>query len=83
MSSRNREFSDRIDRVRVIGAGSSGLVAARCLIQVGLKVDVPEACDDLGGNWNYALPVARVYRSTHTISSKPGTQFPYYPMPDS
>jgi cation diffusion facilitator CzcD-associated flavoprotein CzcO len=72
-----------MDRVCVIGAGSSGLVAARCLIQVGLKVDILEACDDLGGNWNYALPVARVYRSTHTISSKPGTQFPDYPMPDS
>ena len=77
------EFSDRSDRVCVIGAGSSGLAAARNLREVGLEVDILEACDDLGGNWNYPLPVARVYRSTHTISSKPGTEFPDYPMPDA
>jgi cation diffusion facilitator CzcD-associated flavoprotein CzcO len=77
------EFSDRSDRVCVIGAGSSGLAAARNLREAGLEVDILEACDDLGGNWNYPLPVARVYRSTHTISSKPGTEFPDYPMPAS
>ena len=77
------EFTDRADRVCVIGAGSSGLAAARNLREVGLEVDVLEECDDLGGNWNYPLSVARVYRSTHTISSKPGTEFPDYPMPDS
>ena len=77
------EFSDRSDRVCVIGAGSSGLTAARNLREVGLAVDIVEACEDLGGNWNYPLPAARVYRSTHTISSKPGTEFPDYTMPGS
>jgi cation diffusion facilitator CzcD-associated flavoprotein CzcO len=77
------EFSDRSDRVCVIGAGSSWLTAARNLREVGLAVDILEAYEDLGGNWDYPLPAARVYRSTHTISSKPGTEFPDYTMPAS
>lgn len=70
-------------RVCVVGAGSSGLAAARNLLQQGFAVDVLEREDDLGGNWNYGRPFARVYRSTHTISSKPGTEYPDYPMPAS
>jgi cation diffusion facilitator CzcD-associated flavoprotein CzcO len=68
-------------RVRVVGAGSSGLAAAKNLLQQGFEVDVLEREDDLGGNWNYGKPFARVYRSTHTISSKPGTEYSDYPMP--
>lgn len=67
--------------VCVVGAGASGLVAARHLVAAGFEVDVLEREDDLGGNWNYGKPGARVYRSTHTISSKPGTEFPDFPMP--
>lgn len=69
--------------VCVIGAGSSGLAAAKNLLQCGFAVDVLEREDDLGGNWNFGKPFARVYKSTHTISSKPGTQYPDYPMPAS
>ncbi|RMH18462.1 MAG: monooxygenase [Gemmatimonadetes bacterium] len=69
-------------RVCVVGAGSSGLAAGRNLAAVGLPFDILEQCPDLGGNWNYGLPVARVYESTHTISSKPGTEYPDFPMPD-
>jgi cation diffusion facilitator CzcD-associated flavoprotein CzcO len=69
--------------VCVIGAGSSGLAAAKNLLQQGFTVDVLEREDDLGGNWHYGKPYARVYRSTHTISSKPGTEYPDYPMPAS
>lgn len=68
-------------RVCVVGAGSSGLAAAKNLLQQGFAVDVLEREDDLGGNWNYGKPFARVYRSTHTISSKPGTEYSDYPMP--
>ena len=71
------------DRVCVIGAGSSGLAAAKNLLQCGFATDVIEREDDLGGNWNYGKPFARVYKSTHTISSKPGTQYPDFPMPAS
>ncbi len=67
--------------VAVIGAGSSGLAAARHLLATGCTVVLFEREDDLGGNWNYGKPNARVYRSTHTISSKPGTEYTDYPMP--
>ena len=70
-------------QVAVIGAGSSGLAAARHLLARGFSVELFEREDDLGGNWNFGKPHARVYRSTHTISSKPGTQYTDYPMPDS
>ena len=69
--------------VAVIGAGSSGLAAARNFREAGYEVTVFESADDLGGNWNYGKPTARVYRSTHTISSKPGTEYPDFPMPAS
>jgi thioredoxin reductase len=73
---------DRNDRVLVIGAGSSGLAAAKNLRDHDLDVDVVEREDDLGGNWNFGKPNSRVYASTHMISSKPFTQFPDFPMPD-
>jgi len=72
---------DRTDRVCVVGAGSSGLAAARNLAERGFTADVLEREGDLGGNWNYGSPAARVFRSTHMISSKPFTQFPDFPMP--
>ena len=78
-----KTVSDHSSRVCVVGAGSSGLAAARNFREVGLGVDVLEACTDLGGNWNYELSVSRVYRSTHAISSKAGTEFPDYPMPEA
>jgi thioredoxin reductase len=73
---------DHRDRVLVIGAGSSGLAAAKNLRDHGIAVDVVEREDDLGGNWNFGKPNSRVYESTHMISSKPFTQFPDFPMPD-
>ena len=76
MSLDNRQWT-----VAVVGAGSSGVAAARHFREAGFQVTVFERESDLGGNWNYGSPAARVYRSTHTISSKPGTEFPDFPMP--
>jgi len=72
---------DRTDRICIVGAGSSGLAAAKNLREKGFAVDVLEREDDLGGNWNYGKPNARVYRSTHMITSKKCTQFSDFPMP--
>jgi hypothetical protein len=74
--------SPTLGNVAVVGAGSSGLAAARNFLAAGFEVDVFEREDDLGGNWNYGHPVARAYRSLHTISSKPGTEYPDFPMPN-
>jgi len=67
----------------VIGAGSAGLAAAKSLRLSGFEVDHVERADDLGGNWNIEAETSRVYATTHMISSKPFTQYPDFPMPDS
>ncbi len=66
----------------IIGAGSSGLVAAKNLLQHGIPCDVLERESEIGGVWNYASPNSSVYRSTHLISSKPMTEFTDFPMPE-
>jgi cation diffusion facilitator CzcD-associated flavoprotein CzcO len=65
----------------VIGAGSSGLAAAKNLREAGFDVEVIEKNDDVGGNWYFGQPGSSVYKSTHLISSKPLTQFIDFPMP--
>lgn len=73
--------SDRSDRYCVIGAGSSGLAAAKNLRQRGIAVDVLERNDQIGGNWCYGQPNSSVYASTHTISSKRLTEYTDFRMP--
>lgn len=76
------EVEDRSDRIAVIGAGSSGLAALKNLKEAGFAVDCFEREEDLGGNWNIALPCSRVIGSTHLISSKKLTEFVDHPMPE-
>ena len=77
------EVIDRTDRYLVVGAGSSGLAAAKNLRDRGFAVDVVEREPGLGGNWNFGAATSRVYDSTRMISSKPFTQFPDFPMQDA
>jgi len=72
---------DRRDRYCVVGAGSSGLAAAKNLRQQAVEVDVLERSGELGGNWAYGQGTSRVYASTHTISSKRLTEFCDFGMP--
>ncbi len=65
----------------VVGAGSSGLTAAKNLVALDIDCDVIEREDDVGGNWYYGRPNSSVYKSTHLISSKPGTEYTDFPMP--
>ena len=78
----SEKIDDRTGRVCVVGAGSSGLAAAKNLLDAGFEVDVLERDADLGGNWNYGRPGSRVYRSTRMISSKWFTQYSDFAMPD-
>lgn len=69
--------------VGVIGAGAAGIAVAWQLVAAGLEAEVLERGTEVGGVWNYGAPQGRVYLSTHTISSKPMTQFPDWPLPSS
>ena len=73
---------DRTDRYCIIGAGSSGITAAKNLKQLGIPYDVFEREDGIGGNWYYGKPHSSVYRSIHLISSKPLTEYTDFPMPE-
>jgi Flavin-binding monooxygenase-like len=72
-------------RVCVIGAGPSGLAAAKNCVQAGLSVVVFEKNDQVGGNWvfNSKTGHSSVYENTHIISSKALSEFENFPMPAS
>lgn len=74
---------DRTDNVCVIGAGPAGLTAIKNLREYGFGVDCYERETGVGGAWNWRHDRSPVYASTHLISSKPFTQYPDFPMPDS
>ena len=70
-------------RICVIGAGPSGLTAAKNCVQAGLDVVVFEKNDRVGGNWvfNAATGHSSVYDNTHIISSKVWSEYEDFPMP--
>lgn len=71
-------------RAAVIGAGPSGIAAARALIDEGLTPVVFEQGDRIGGNWVFRSEVGHssVYRTTHIISSKAWSAYEDFPMPE-
>jgi cation diffusion facilitator CzcD-associated flavoprotein CzcO len=69
--------------VCVIGAGASGLLATKNLREHGFDVDCYERETGVGGLWNWRHDRSPVYASTHLVSSRPSTQIPDFPMPDS
>jgi NADPH-dependent 2,4-dienoyl-CoA reductase/sulfur reductase-like enzyme len=64
----------------VIGAGPSGLAAARALTRRGIGVDGYEASHGVGGLWDISNPRSTVYESAHLISSRTTTEFAEFPM---
>ncbi|MEU4427012.1 NAD(P)-binding domain-containing protein [Actinoplanes sp. NPDC024001] len=74
---------DRRDAVCVVGAGASGLTAIKNLRELGFAVDCYERETGVGGAWNWRHDRSPVYASTHLISSRPLTEFPDFPMPDT
>jgi cation diffusion facilitator CzcD-associated flavoprotein CzcO len=74
---------DRGETVCVIGAGPAGLTAMKNLAEAGYAVDCYERETGVGGAWNWRHDRSSMYASTHLISSKPFTQFPDFPMPDT
>lgn len=71
-------------RVCVIGAGPSGITAAKNLLDEGLDVTVFDLGSEVGGNWVFSEKVGHssVFETTHIISSKTLSQYDDFPMPD-
>ena len=71
-------------QVCVIGAGVSGLTAAKALRQAGVAVEVLERGSDLGGMWRYQNDsgTSSAYRSLHIDSSRQSLNFPDFTIPD-
>jgi hypothetical protein len=71
-------------RCCVIGAGPSGIAAAKQLLQVGLRdVVVYDRNRRVGGNWVFdpGPSYSSVFETTHIISSKTLSEYSDYPFP--
>ncbi|WP_347978406.1 NAD(P)/FAD-dependent oxidoreductase [Microbacterium sp. ProA8] len=67
-------------RYAVIGAGPSGLSAARALQKAGIEFDGFESSRGVGGLWDIENPRSTMYESAHLISSRTTTEFAEFPM---
>lgn len=78
------QSSGAAPRVCVIGAGPSGLAAAKNCLVAGLPVVVFEKNDKVGGNWVFDSSTGHssVYENTHIISSKAWSEYEDFPMPE-
>ena len=71
-------------RVCVIGAGSSGIVAAKVLHQHGIDFDCLERGSGIGGNWRFRNDngMSAAYASLHINTSKTRMAYSDFPMPE-
>lgn len=72
------------EKVCIIGAGSSGVVAAQVLDARGIPFDCFEKGSMIGGNWRYENDngMSSAYRSLHINTSRRVMAFNSLPMPD-
>jgi cation diffusion facilitator CzcD-associated flavoprotein CzcO len=68
-------------RIAIVGAGPSGLVAAKHAMEAGFDVTVFEAGDALGGQWDTAAAHSGVWPGMHTNTSRAMTAFSDFPAP--
>ena len=69
----------------VIGAGSSGIAAAKALHERGIPFTCFEASDRVGGNWVFANKngMSAAYRQLYINTSRDRMEYSDYPMPKS
>ncbi|MBX3225983.1 MAG: NAD(P)-binding domain-containing protein [Labilithrix sp.] len=70
-------------RACVIGAGSSGIAAAKALFEAGIPFDVYEASDRVGGNWVFGNVngMSSAYEGLYINTSRDRMQYTDFPMP--
>lgn len=67
-------------RYCIIGAGPSGLAAAKNFRERGIPFDCFEKEAQIGGVWNAATAAGIVYETTHLVSSSASTGFEDFPI---
>lgn len=73
-------------KICVIGAGPSGITAARNLLDAGFTdLTVFDRGSEVGGNWVFDADSGHssVFETTHIISSRRFSQYDDFPMPES
>jgi dimethylaniline monooxygenase (N-oxide forming) len=72
-------------RVCLIGAGSSGIAAAKALHERGIAFDCFEKSDRVGGNWVFGNSngMSAAYRDLFINTSRPRMEYSDLPMPES
>ena len=76
---------ERSARVCVIGAGPSGIAAAKSLLDEGyVNLTIYDRGSEVGGNWVFDAESGHssVFETTHIISSRIYSQYDDYPMPE-
>ena len=71
-------------KVCIIGAGSSGITAAKTLKENGIDFDCFEKGSNIGGNWRYQNDngMSSAYRSLHINTNRVVMAYSDFPMPD-
>ncbi len=69
----------------IIGAGSSGIAAAKALHERGIAFTCFEASDRVGGNWVFGNRngMSAAYRDLHINTSRDRMEYSDFPMPKS
>jgi dimethylaniline monooxygenase (N-oxide forming) len=86
MSSATHESTSApLPRACIIGAGSSGIAAAKALHERGIPFDCFERSDRVGGNWVFENRngTSAAYRDLFINTSRPRMQYSDFPMPES
>lgn len=73
-----------MEKVCVIGAGASGIAAAKVLHERNVPFDVYEMSSGIGGVWRYKNDngLSAAYRSLHINTSKQRMNYSDFPFPD-
>lgn len=71
-------------KVCIIGAGSSGITAAKTLKEKGIAFDCYEKGSNIGGNWRYNNDngMSSAYKSLHINTNRKVMAYSDFPMPD-
>ncbi len=85
ISSNDDSAGSTLPRACIIGAGSSGIAAAKALLDRGIPFDCYEKSDQVGGNWVFGNRngMSAAYRDLFINVSRERMAYADYPMPSS